>query len=307
MLGIVTKSTGNQYQVRMETGESFVCRIRGNLRLKEFEATNPVTVGDRVEIDMNDVEGGMHWISSLVERKNYIIRKSVKLSKQVQIIAANVDRAFVVATMVSPRTSLGFIDRFLSTAEAYNIPGAIIFNKADLYDEDMRNAVQELKELYEGIGYRVFLVSTVSGEGLGELKEILKGKVNLFSGHSGVGKSSLINLLIPGLNLKTAGISAQHQKGVHTTTFAEMHLMPEGGYIIDTPGIREFGTIDFDTYEVSHFFPEIFKVGKNCRFNNCLHFSEKDCAVKEALKTGEVAFSRYESYLSILSGQDNYK
>ena len=201
MLGIVTKSTGNQYQVRMETGESFVCRIRGNLRLKEFEATNPVTVGDRVEIDMNDVEGGMHWISSLVERKNYIIRKSVKLSKQVQIIAANVDRAFVVATMVSPRTSLGFIDRFLSTAEAYNIPGAIIFNKADLYDEDMRNAVQELKELYEGIGYRVFLVSTVSGEGLGELKEILKGKVNLFSGHSGVGKSSLINLLIPGLNL----------------------------------------------------------------------------------------------------------
>ena len=307
MLGIVTKSTGNQYQVRMETGESFVCRIRGNLRLKEFEATDPVTVGDRVEIDMNDVEGGMHWISSLVERKNYIIRKSVKLSKQVQIIAANVDRAFVVATMVSPRTSLGFIDRFLSTAEAYNIPGAIIFNKADLYDEDMRNAVQELKELYEGIGYRVFLVSTVSGEGLGELKEILKGKVNLFSGHSGVGKSSLINLLIPGLNLKTAGISAQHQKGVHTTTFAEMHLMPEGGYIIDTPGIREFGTIDFDTYEVSHFFPEIFKVGKNCRFNNCLHFSEKDCAVKEALKTGEVAFSRYESYLSILSGQDNYK
>ena len=307
MQGLVIKSTGNQYNVRMESGEVLVCRIRGNLRLKDFEATNPVTVGDKVEIDMNDVEGGIHWISKLIDRKNYIIRKSVKLSRQVQIIGANIDRAFVVATPVSPKTSLGFIDRFLSTAEAYRIPGAIIWNKADIYDESVRAYIAETKALYEPIGYKVFVASSVSGEGIEELKAEMAGKVNLFSGHSGVGKSSLINYLIPGLNLKTAVLSSQHQKGVHTTTFAEMHSMENGGFIIDTPGIREFGTIDFDTYEVSHFFPDIFAVSKGCKFNNCLHFSEKDCAVKTAVDEGKIAFSRYDSYLSILSGQDSYK
>ena len=307
MQGLVIKSTGNQYNVRMESGEVLVCRIRGNLRLKDFEAKNPVTVGDKVEIDMNDVEGGIHWISKLIDRKNYIIRKSVKLSRQVQIIGANIDRAFVVATPVSPKTSLGFIDRFLSTAEAYRIPGAIIWNKADIYDESVRAYIAETKALYEPIGYKVFVASSVSGEGIEELKAEMAGKVNLFSGHSGVGKSSLINYLIPGLNLKTAVLSSQHQKGVHTTTFAEMHSMENGGFIIDTPGIREFGTIDFDTYEVSHFFPDIFAVSKGCKFNNCLHFSEKDCAVKTAVDEGRIAFSRYDSYLSILSGQDSYK
>ena len=307
MQGLVIKSTGNQYNVRMESGEVLVCRIRGNLRLKDFEATNPVTVGDKVEIDMNDVEGGIHWISKLIDRKNYIIRKSVKLSRQVQIIGANIDRAFVVATPVSPKTSLGFIDRFLSTAEAYRIPGAIIWNKADIYDESVRAYIAETKALYEPIGYKVFVASSVSGEGIEELKAEMAGKVNLFSGHSGVGKSSLINYLIPGLNLKTAVLSSQHQKGVHTTTFAEMHSMENGGFIIDTPCIREFGTIDFDTYEVSHFFPDIFAVSKGCKFNNCLHFSEKDCAVKTAVDEGRIAFSRYDSYLSILSGQDSYK
>ena len=238
MQGLVIKSTGNQYNVRMESGEVLVCRIRGNLRLKDFEAKNPVTVGDKVEIDMNDVEGGIHWISKLIDRKNYIIRKSVKLSRQVQIIGANIDRAFVVATPVSPKTSLGFIDRFLSTAEAYRIPGAIIWNKADIYDESVRAYIAETKALYEPIGYKVFVASSVSGEGIEELKAEMAGKVNLFSGHSGVGKSSLINYLIPGLNLKTAVLSSQHQKGVHTTTFAEMHSMENGGFIIDTPGIR---------------------------------------------------------------------
>jgi ribosome biogenesis GTPase len=306
MQGLVIKSTGSLFSVKLDDGKKLSCRIRGNLRLKDFEATNPVTVGDHVEVEKNPGdETGL--ISAVHQRKNYIIRKSVKLSKQIQIIASNMDRAFVIATPVFPKTSLGFIDRFLATAEAYSIPGGIIFNKSDLYNEEVIAQVDGLKNLYEGIGYAVIIVSVLEKEGLEKLKEELKNKVNLFSGHSGVGKSSIINTLIPGLNLKTSGISEQHLKGTHTTTFAEMHELPQGGYIIDTPGIREFGTIAFDTYEVSHFFPEIFKTGRACQFNNCLHVNENRCAVKDAVRSGEIAISRYESYLSILSNQDLFR
>jgi ribosome biogenesis GTPase len=308
MLGTVIKSTGNQYKVTLENGNTVMCKIRGNLRLKDFEATNPLTVGDKVQVEVTpDTDSDFLWITKIEDRKNYIIRKSVKLSKQVQILAANIDFAFVVATPVLPKTSLGFIDRFLATAEAYSLPGGIIWNKSDIYDEAVRDLLSEIKELYEKIGYKVLLVSAITGEGLEELKKIITDKVSLFSGHSGVGKSTLINTLVPGLNLKTSKISSQHLKGTHTTTFAEMHKFPQGGFIIDTPGIREFGTIDFDKYEVSHFFPEIFAESKNCRFNNCLHTTETDCAVKPAVEEGKIALSRFESYLSILSGQDIFR
>lgn len=307
MQGIVIKSTGNQYLIRLDDQTQIIGRIRGNLRLQDFAATNPLTVGDRVEVDINDFEGELHWITKLIPRKNYIIRKSIKLSKQVQIIAANIDFACVVATPVLPKTSLGFIDRFLATAEAYSIPAGVIWNKADIYDDDIRDFLSEVNEMYESIGYRTFVVSSFSEEGLDELSAALKDKINLLSGHSGVGKSSLINKLIPTLNIKTAKLSSQHMKGKHTTTFAEMHLLPFGGFIIDTPGIREFGTIDFAESEVSHYFPEIFKVSKGCKFNNCIHTNEKDCAVKTAVEAGEIAMSRYDSYLSILGGQDIFK
>lgn len=304
MKGLILKSTGSQYLVRTASGKILLSRIRGNLRLKGFEATNPVTVGDVVEVEESD-GGGI--ITRLHERKNYIIRKSVNLSKQFQVIAANIDLALVVATPLAPRTSLGFIDRFLSTAEAYNIPGGIIFNKSDLYDADVRNFVNSLKKLYTSIGYSVFILSTMEESSLAGLKDVLKEKVTLLSGHSGVGKSSLINALIPGVNLKTAAISS-YLKGIHTTTFAEMHRLPfsesEKGFVIDTPGIREFGTIDFDKFEVSHFFPEIFKIGRKCKFGNCLHVNESHCAVLDAVRNDEIALSRYESYLSIMSNQD---
>ena len=303
MKGLVIKSTGSQYLVRTTDGKVLLSRIRGNLRLKGFEATNPVTVGDHVELEEAD---GMGMITQLHERKNYIIRKSVNLSKQIQVIAANLDNAFVVATPIAPRTSLGFIDRFLSTAEAYSIPAGIVFNKSDIYDENVLNYVEELKSLYTSIGYSVFVVSSLQENSLDELKKALRDKVSLFSGHSGVGKSTLINTLIPGINLKTSEISS-YNKGIHTTTFAEMHELPFGGFIIDTPGIREFGTIDFDKYEVSHFFPEIFKAARNCKFNNCLHFNETNCAVLDAVRNDEIALSRYESYVSIMMNQDVFK
>ena len=308
MQGTIIKSTGNQYRVLFEDGKIVFCKIKGNLRLKDFEATNPLTVGDKVEVELNNnIDTDFLWITKLYDRKNYIIRKSVKLSSQFQIIAANIDIAFVVATPVLPKTSLGFIDRFLATAEAHTLSAGIIWNKNDLYDESVWEFTNETKKLYEEIGYKVFIVSAITGDGISELNETMKDKVCLFSGHSGVGKSSLINTLIPGKALKTAKISTKHVKGIHTTTFAEMHHLPEGGFIIDTPGIREFGTIDFDKYEVSHFFPDIFKISGNCKFNNCLHTTEKDCAVKPAVERGEIALSRFESYLSIMSGQDVFK
>ncbi len=306
MQGVVIKSTGNQYLVRMDDHSEIICQTKGKLRLTNFEATNPATVGDRVTVEMN-VDEELHWITEVLERKNYIIRKSVKLSKQVQIIAANIDRAFVVATPVLPKTSLGFIDRFLATAEAYSIPAGIIWNKSDIFNEDILEWLKDVNSIYEKINYQTHIVSAITGEGLDQLSIVLSDKINLFSGHSGVGKSSLINKLIPDINLKTAKLSKGHMKGTHTTTFAEMHSLPFGGYIIDTPGIREFGTIDFEQQQVSHYFPDIFLVSKGCKFNNCIHTNEKDCAVKDAVGSGEIAMSRYESYLSILSGQDIFR
>lgn len=306
MQGVVIKSTGNQYLVRMDDQSEIICQTKGKLRLTNFEATNPATVGDRVTVEMN-VDEDLHWITEVLVRKNYIIRKSVKLSKQVQIIAANIDRAFVVATPVLPKTSLGFIDRFLATAEAYSIPAGIIWNKSDIFNEDIFEWLKDVNTIYEKINYQTHIVSSITEEGLDQLSIVLSDKINLFSGHSGVGKSSLINKLIPDLNLKTAKLSRGHMKGTHTTTFAEMHSLPFGGYIIDTPGIREFGTIDFEQEQVSHYFPDIFQVSKGCKFNNCIHTNEKNCAVKDAIGSGEIAMSRYESYLSILSGQDIFR
>ena len=306
MQGVVIKSTGNQYLVRMDDQNEIICQTKGKLRLTNFEATNPATVGDRVTVEMN-VDEELHWITEVLARKNYIIRKSVKLSKQVQIIAANIDRAFVVATPVLPKTSLGFIDRFLATAEAYSIPAGIIWNKSDIFNEDILEWLKDVNSIYEAINYQTHIVSAITGEGLDQLSIVLSDKINLFSGHSGVGKSSLINKLIPDINLKTAKLSKGHMKGTHTTTFAEMHSLPFGGYIIDTPGIREFGTIDFEQEQVSHYFPDIFQVSKGCKFNNCIHTNEKDCAVKDAVGSGGIAMSRYESYLSILSGQDIFR
>ena len=306
MQGVVIKSTGNQYLVRMDDQNEIICQTKGKLRLTNFEATNPATVGDRVMVEMN-VDEELHWITEVLARKNYIIRKSVKLSKQVQIIAANIDRAFVVATPVLPKTSLGFIDRFLATAEAYSIPAGIIWNKSDIFNEDILEWLKDVNSIYEAINYQTHIVSAITGEGLDQLSIVLSDKINLFSGHSGVGKSSLINKLIPDINLKTAKLSKGHMKGTHTTTFAEMHSLPFGGYIIDTPGIREFGTIDFEQEQVSHYFPDIFQVSKECKFNNCIHTNEKDCAVKDAVGSGGIAMSRYESYLSILNGQDIFR
>jgi len=305
MKGTVIKSTGSQYQVRLDDGRQVVCRIRGNLRLQDFEATNPLAVGDHVMVELRDDDFSL--VTEIVPRKNYIIRKSIKLSRQVQVLAANIDQALVIATPVLPKTSLGFIDRFLATAEAYTIPAGILFNKCDLYTEEIWSWIHELKELYTGIGYKVLVASSLQPEKVELLHAELKDKVTLFSGHSGVGKSSLINGLIPGLGLKTSVLSTMHAKGTHTTTFAEMHVLPGGGFIIDTPGIREFGIIDFNRAEVSHYFPEIFKVSKDCRFNNCLHFNEKDCAVKDAVEEGRIAMSRYMNYLSILEDRDIFR
>ena len=304
MKSLVIKSTGSQYLVKTDEGKTMLARIRGNLRLQGFEATNPVTVGDRVEIE---IAGNEAMITQLLDRKNYIIRKSVKLSRQIQVIAANLDIAFVIATPVFPKTSLGFIDRFLATAEAYSIPAGIIFNKSDMYDEATQAYIETLRELYTGIGYSVFSVSSLNPGTLDEFTSTLQNKVSLFSGHSGVGKSTLINTLIPGINLKTSVVSAQHGKGKHTTTFAEMHELPTGGFIIDTPGIREFGTIDFNRNEVSHFFPEIFKASPGCKYNNCLHYNETECAVLDKLEKGEIALSRYQSYVSILNNEDIFR
>lgn len=292
----------------VKTGEGTVltCKVKGLFRLKEADTTNPVAVGDYAEVE---ILPGSDWglITKVFDRKNYIIRKSVNLSRKSQIIATNIDLALVVATPVLPRTSTGFLDRFLTTAEAYSIPAGIIFNKSDLYDEEIKNYVNQLRKLYEDIGYKCFVVSAFDEKTLSELKFILENKVTLFSGHSGVGKSTLINKIIPGLKLKTSEISEHHLKGIHTTTFAEMHELRGKGYIIDTPGIREFGVLEYNSKEVSHFFPEMFKLSKDCKFYNCTHTNEINCAVLKGLKDGVISESRYSSYISIVNNEDIYK
>jgi ribosome biogenesis GTPase len=271
--------------------------------MKGITTTNPVAVGDVVDFEMEpDSENGV--ITNLQQRKNYIIRKAINLSKQAQIIAANLDQALLVVTLASPRTSLGFIDRFLVTAEAYDIPARLIFNKLDLFSDEGLEILADYKAIYENIGYPCFEVSALEGTNIEQVQELLKDKVTLFSGHSGVGKSSLINSLLPNLDLRTHMVSEWSDKGMHTTTFAEMFELPQGGFIIDTPGIRELGVIDIEKQELGHFFPEMRSRMNQCRFNNCRHINEPGCAVLEALEEGEIELSRYESYLSIYNGND---
>jgi ribosome biogenesis GTPase len=307
MKGMVLKSTGSWYLVLTESGVRMECRMKGKFRLDGNKNTNPVAVGDQVELEAEpNTELGS--IVSINPRKNYIIRRSINLSRQTHILAANIDRAFLIVTLAMPRTSLGFIDRFLITAEAYRIPVDIIFNKADLYDTAMLEKVEALKTLYENLGYPCHILSALKeGPEMNAIRERLKGKVNLFSGHSGTGKSTLINTLDPALSLRTGKLSEAHDKGVHTTTFAEMFELSKGGFVIDSPGIKELGIVDIEKQELSHFFPEMRKLLNACRFHNCLHLSEPKCAVRDAVEKGEIAFSRYESYLGIMSGEELQK
>lgn len=295
--GIVIKSTGSWYSVRRENGEQAECRIRGKFRTEGIRTTNPVAVGDVVDIEEGS-DGYM--IVKINPRSNYIIRKSTNLSKESHIIASNVDLALLVATVNHPVTSTVFIDRFLVTTEAYNIPAVIVFNKTDLYDEDDHALAGGLMAIYRKIGYVCLEVSAVTGENVEEIKNLLKDKTTVLSGMSGVGKSSLINRIEQGLNLKTAIISDAHDSGKHTTTFAEMFPLSGGGFIVDTPGLRSFGMIDMKKEELSHFFPEIFARSENCRFYNCSHTHEPGCAVMEAVGEDEISESRYASYLSLM-------
>lgn len=301
MTGIVTKSTGSHYLVRTENGEVLDCVLKGKLRLDGRKTTNPVAVGDKVDINR---EGEDTVISNIYPRKNYIIRKSINLSKQAQILASNLDQAILVATLVSPRTSLGFIDRFLITAEAYSIPAKLVFNKADILDEELLKLQQEIIDIYTKIGYECIVVSSVNGKNLEKVKELLQNKTTLIAGHSGVGKSTLINAIEPTLQLKTGEISAAHSKGMHTTTFAELHELSFGGFIIDSPGIKELGLVEMKKEEVGHYFPEIRERMNDCKFNNCLHVNEPKCAIKDAVESGEISEERYTSYLGILNGEE---
>jgi ribosome biogenesis GTPase len=303
MQGIIIKSTGSWYTVQTKDGLRVECRIKGIFRIKGMVTTNPLAVGDIVDFEMEpEQETGV--ITNLHQRKNYIIRKSINLSRQAQILAANLDQAVLVVTLASPRTSLGFIDRFLVTAEAYDIPAKLIFNKLDLFSEEGMEVLADFMSIYQHIGYPCYEVSALEGTNIDQVKELLSNKVTLFSGHSGVGKSSLINALLPELSLRTNEVSDWSDKGMHTTTFAEMFELPGGGFIIDTPGIKELGIIDIEKQELGHFFPEMRDRMHDCRFNDCRHINEPGCAVLQAVQSGEITLSRYESYLSIYNGNE---
>jgi ribosome biogenesis GTPase len=306
--GLVIRSTGSWYTVKNDDGEIIDCRIKGKLRMKGVRTTNPVSVGDRIKYEIQDDEttpnGRCGVIYEIEPRKNYIIRKSSNLSKESQIIAANVDQLFLIVTVNFPVTLTGFIDRYLISAEAYRIPAGIVFNKIDLYNKTDLKRLDELVNIYEAIGYSCFRVSAKTNYNINLLLDHLQGKTTLFSGHSGVGKSSLLNCLNPSLRLKTNEISESHQQGKHTTTFAEMHILSSDSYLIDTPGIRGFGVIDMEKTEISHYFREIFRLLDKCRFFNCTHLHEPGCAVKEAVEKGIISSSRYDSYLSLME-EDN--
>ena len=303
MTGLIIKSTGSWYRVLADNGSYFECRIKGKFRIQGITTTNPLAVGDKVSFEM-EPEQQTGVITELHPRKNYIIRKSVNLSKQAQILAANLDQAFLIVTLASPRTSLGFIDRFLVTAEAYDIPAGLIFNKLDLFNDDGLEILAKYEKIYTAIGYPCYHISALEKTNTDQILDLLKEKVTLLSGHSGVGKSTLINAILPDLELKTGEISEWSDKGQHTTTFAEMHLLPFGGFLIDTPGIRELGVIDIEPQVLGHFFPEIRDRMNGCRFHNCRHINEPGCAVLEAVEEGEIEPSRYDSYLSIYHGND---
>ena len=306
MEGLVIKNTGSWVTVRLDDGNTVNCKMRGVLRLKGLRCTNPVAVGDIVQVE--DKGGDAPVVGDIEPRKNYIIRRASNLSKEFQIIAANLDQAVLVATLTNPETSTTFIDRFLATAEAYQVPAVLAFNKIDLFKtEELRQQLEDLKTMYEQIGYPVVTMSAATGEGADRLRGLLSGKMSLLSGNSGVGKSSIINLLVPEAHVRVGDVSQTHHKGMHTTTFSELLDLPNGGAIIDTPGVKAFGTIDFERAEVAHYFPEIFRISDDCRFNNCTHTHEPGCAVLAAVEQGEIAYSRFVSYLSILEEDPNNK
>jgi|TARA_B110000503_G_scaffold6076_2_gene8404 ribosome biogenesis GTPase len=305
--GIVYRSTGSWYTVQSE-GVFYECRIKGKLRLKGIKSTNPVAVGDWVyfEVDShaNANEGN---ITKIEERQNYIVRKSVNLSKQTHIIASNIDQVFLIVTLNNPPTFPAFIDRFLVTAEAYQIPAIILFNKIDTYSKLELEEITLLQKTYENIGYSTYLISAIQDEGIEKVKELMQDKVSMFSGHSGVGKSTLVNAISPSLDLKTAAISKQHQQGMHTTTFAEMFALSNGIKIIDTPGIKGFGVVDMLPEEIGNYFPEFYVRKSNCKFHNCIHVNEPNCAVIESVEKGEIAFSRYSSYTQMMEEDSPYR
>jgi ribosome biogenesis GTPase len=307
MTGLVYKSTGSWYVVKTEDQQVFECRIKGKFRMQDIKSTNPIAVGDVVDFELDDtsdtITGTIHNIH---ERKNYIVRKSVNLSKQTHIIASNIDIVFLLITINNPPTTTSFIDRFLVTAEAYGIEAVLIFNKIDTYDEAMQDEQSYLQYIYSDIGYKFLKISAQEKKGLDQLKQFMTGKVSMFSGHSGVGKSTLVNALEPSLHLKTKHISEQSKQGQHTTTFAEMFDLSFDAKIIDTPGIKGFGIVDMEPSEVSGYFPEFFRLQEDCKFNNCLHKEEPHCAVKKALEENKIAWSRYNSYLKILEGDDEH-
>jgi len=309
MTGTIYKSTGSWYFVKSEKGDLYQCRIKGKFRIKGIKSTNPIAVGDTVEFDVEskgDEEIGV--IKFIHERKNYIVRKSVNLSKQTQIIASNIDLAFLLITINNPPTLTTFIDRFLVTAQAYSIQVVLVFNKIDSYKAEEKGEILYLKGIYEAIGYTCVEVSAIKNINLNRIKDLMKGKTSLFSGHSGVGKTTLLNSLEPGLNLKTKEISYQHQQGQHTTTFAEMFDLSFDAKIIDTPGIKGFGVVAIEKEELGDYFPEFFALKNRCKFHNCIHVNEPQCAVKDALEEGKVSWSRYKSYLQIIEGEEeNYR
>ncbi|MBD5289593.1 MAG: ribosome small subunit-dependent GTPase A [Bacteroides sp.] len=309
--GTVIRNTGSSYVVETDDGKSVNCRVKGNFRIKGIRTTNPVSVGDRVIIA--SAADDADYIVGIEPRRNYIIRRASNLSKESHILASNIDRAILVASLREPETPLTFIDRFLATSEAYSIPAAVIINKMDTWDEEDRELAEAIRHLYDSIGYPTLFVSATTGEGLDSLRDLTRDNISLLAGNSGVGKSSLINALIPGADLRTGEISDIHHTGMHTTTFSEMLSLPYGGKIIDIPGVRGFGTIEFEPSEVSHYFPEIFEIGRNCRYSDCKHTGEPGCAVEEALEQHRIAQSRYASYLSVLeeaseeAGADKYR
>lgn len=309
--GRVVKNTGSSYVVKAEDGSEYPCRIKGNFRIKGIRTTNPVAVGDIVKIA--HASDDAFYIKEIIPRKNYIIRRASNLSKESHILAANIDQAILVASIFNPETPTTFIDRFLATSEAYSIPAIIVFNKSDLWTPQILEYAEELQNLYEGIGYKVIFTSATTGDGMEVLKDITKDKISLLAGNSGVGKSSLINSLVPGLQLRTGDVSDQHHTGTHTTTFSEMIALPYGGEIIDIPGVKGFGMIEFQPMEVSHYFPEIFRISEGCRYGDCRHIGEPGCAVEESVENGEISPSRFASYLSIMEevstekGDDKYR
>ena len=309
MTGTVYKSTGSWYTVKASDGTFLECRIKGKFRMKSIKSTNPIAVGDVVDFDLetsNNKQTGV--IKTIHPRKNHIVRKAVNLSKQTHIIASNIDQVFLLITIDNPPTFTSFIDRFLVTAEAYGIKSVLLFNKMDTYNEKIINTVEDLVQIYSNIGYECLKISAKKGDNLTPIKVKMKNKTSMFSGHSGIGKSTLVNALEPTLNLKTKAISEQHQQGQHTTTFAEMFDLSFGARIIDTPGIKGFGVVHMDVTELDHYFPELFKAKENCKFHNCQHVHEPKCAVKQAVEHGDIATSRYQSYLQILDGEDtNYR